>query len=234
MAGKAAERKARPTTLSVEDVVWIQQRKPRLRHKEPGLELYQVPSLHSEAVYQVANRLVDDVTECSCPAWQKGGIRPCKHVLQVKMLLGVAPKREIVMEPWKGKDALRFEYRANDATWVIVSHQKDKDTGEVEEHTDEVPHAVVQTLYDGLWSLGADKEPVEAANIWEWLIGRYGIIGVDRDSYNGGTNRARHYFPHYWRPMRVLEFLGYVRFGSKTTEILRSETRVSAGVEVPS
>lgn len=217
--------------LSVEDVAFIQQRRPRLRHKDDQVEVYRVPSLESDAVYVVTNRLIDSVVECNCPGFQyaKGNPRPpCKHVLLVKMTLGTAPRREIIMDPWKGKDNVQFEYRAHDATWVVITHQKDKDTMEVELREYEVPHKAVETLYSVLKELGADKAPVPAQTIWELLIIAYNLH-MSVNEFNGGSNRGKAYFPLYYYPAKVLEHLGYVLFGSKTTELLKVRASVETG-----
>lgn len=216
--------------LSVEDVVFIQQRRPRLCHKDDRIETYRVPSLDSEAVYTVSNRLAEKTVECDCPAFRfaKGNPKPpCKHILQVRLLLGTAPRREIVMDPWKGKDQVKFEYRANDATWVVLTHQKVKETGEVELREYEVPHRAVETLYEVLKQLGADKSPVPAQTIWELLIVAYNLQ-MTVNEFNGGSNRGKAYFPSYYYPAKILEHLGYIMFGSKTTELLKVRARVEA------
>lgn len=228
-----AAKQPKKLRLSVEDVAFIQQRRPRLRHKDEHVEVYRVPSLDSDAVYVVTNRLTDKVVECNCPGFQyaKGNPRPpCKHVLLVTLTLGTAPRREIIMDPWKGKDNVQFEYRAHDATWVVITHQKDKDTMEVELREYEVPHKAVETLYAVLKELGADKAPVPAPTIWELLIVAYNMPrDVDRNSFSGGKNRAAWYFPTFWAPMKVLEYLGYVLYGSKKTELLKVRASVETG-----
>lgn len=227
----AAQKKPKPTRLSVEDVVFIQQRRPRLRKSDDKQQVFTVPSLDSEAVYNVSLRLSDGALHCSCPAFRYNPTVQCKHLLQCKLFLGVAPRREIVMEPWKGKDNVTFEYRANDATWVIVTHQKDKDTMEVEERTYEVPHRSVTVLYDILKELGADKAPVPAQVIWNALILAY-QLNLTVNEFNGGSNRGKVYFPLAYYPLKVLEHLGYINFGSKTTELLKVQASVST--EAPS
>ena len=231
MVGKPA--KPQKLRLTVEQAAYVMQRRPRLRgvDETTGIEVYRVPSLDSEAVYVVTNNKRTGETACNCPAFQYKRTAPggCKHANLVRVLFGQLPRQEIELVPWKGKDQVRFEYRADDAVWVIYTHQKVKETGEVEERVYEVPHQQVQAVYFFLLQLGADKGPVHTPLLWELIIAQqYPGSGLTRDSFNGGRNRKVYFRAGYY-PLKVLEHLGYIAYGSKTVEVVRR----TASVEEP-
>ena len=46
------------------------------------------------------------------------------------------------------------------------------------------------------------------------LIDRF-KIDIDLESFNGGKNRARYYFPLYYYPVKILEKMKYVEYGGR-------------------
>ena len=222
MTPDAKAAKTKPLRLTVEQAAFIMRKAPRIRSRENGVEVYSVPSLQGEAVYRVANRPKNGVVECNCPAFQYGTGKPvCKHVELVRLYLGQPAKVDIVLEPWKGKDQVRFEYQADNGVWRIFTHQKVKETGEVEERIYEVPHKQVDAVNTMLLQLGADKGPIHTPDLWEHIIAQQlPDKGLTRDNFNGGRNR-HWYFEFAYYPLKVLEYLGLIVYGSKTVEVVK-------------
>jgi len=96
----------------------------------------------------------------------------------------------------------------------------------------EVPHSRVQWLWSKVL-LKLSKEAV-AKDCFAQIIKVLGITGtVSVDSFNGGKNRAKYYFPYYYRPMKVLNQLRYIDMPSGSKKYRRLENVDEVKVEGP-
>lgn len=156
------------------------------------------------------------------------------HDLEKSTLEKTAPSKEKVdTEHWKGKDQPIFS-RLGD-NWTMVTHRKeDKETGEVKESVTTIPHLKVVQLYDMLINLSAELrkiDPVKYKNdpvkiksrtVWATLIEMYNL-DVEIDSFNGGRNRSKFYFPLFYNPLKVLEHLERVEYSARGLITVKSE-----------
>jgi hypothetical protein len=137
-------------------------------------------------------------------------------VAQLNFEIAELKARIIELEGWKGKDKIII-FKSMDY-WVVKTHRKDKDSGEIKTETHRVTSESVDILYRTIISLsnGTDKV-LEAMEIWEELTNVYSVK-MDLNAFNGGKNRAPYYFPFYYYPMKILEHQKLVHYsgGGKT------------------
>lgn len=125
-------------------------------------------------------------------------------------------ERIIDIEGWKGKDKL--EITKEGAVYVIVEHRKDKETGEISETRNTIPRQNVRNLWEIIKKFCPYKgNKTKYREIVPKIIEFYGWDDVDVDSFNGGKNRNRVYFPFYYFPVKVIEYLGGIKYGGRGT-----------------
>ena len=75
-----------------------------------------------------------------------------------------------------------------------------------------VPHYDVEQLRVYIFEFFESTDVVSARDLFREIIHRRGLkIGLD--SFNGGKNRNKYYFPLYYRPVKILEHLGKIAYG---------------------
>jgi len=117
-------------------------------------------------------------------------------------------QRMVEVEGWKGKDAPEIYQERNE--WVIIEHRKRKFDGEVKESTHRIPTQNVGVL----WQLIKDRPETHYRELVPMVIEAW-HLEVELEAFNGGKNRARHYFPLLYYPLKVLENLGYIEYSGR-------------------
>jgi len=118
----------------------------------------------------------------------------------------------ITIRGWKSKDDIKVERLGTDV-WRVIEHRKQKGTGEIEEIAHTIDHDDVQDM----WKVVCEKcAPNERASYRQLIRGviegqqaaKPGYdLDVDMESFNSGRNRSRYYFPLYYYPLKILEYL---------------------------
>ena len=118
---------------------------------------------------------------------------------------------KIELKNWKGKDTPSL-YKDFYGDFVIVTHRKDKD-GEVNKQTRNIKKEDVNYLKNLIKTIKLG-ERIKYKEIISIMI-KDKNLPCNRDSFNGGRNRALYYFPLYQHPARILEELGLIKYSSK-------------------
>lgn len=117
------------------------------------------------------------------------------------------------LNSWKGKDGL--EIRRDGDNWIITEHRKDKHSQEVKTTTKNIPSGDVNDLFLLIKKL-CDVEPnLRAKDLWREIIEEYELYPLDVEGFNGGSARAKYYFPYYYYPVKVLEALKVITYGGR-------------------
>ena len=110
-----------------------------------------------------------------------------------------------IVEGWKGIDNIEV-FRGFTNDFVINSHQKDKETGEVTFATHQIPFERVNRLffYIKQWKIGETHKCYDFAE----------IVG-EKDWKEVWKKRTDVYFPLYYYPIKVLEALGMIKYSGR-------------------
>lgn len=137
----------------------------------------------------------------------------------------------LFVDHWKGKDSLSVEQEING--FVLVSHRKDKESGDVTEIRTRVPFSAVKQLMQCLRRNFEEGKKYTYVDVVRALNQWYSLTELMRcdidtllNSFNGGRNRAKYYFPLYYNPLKVLELRGEVTFLGRGGIILRPKKEV--------
>lgn len=147
--------------------------------------------------------------------------------------------KQIILDKWKGKSGINIVDEGD--FFECVEYRKGKDDKIVKKIVSRVPYHRVNTI----WNVICDIIPpapqsVIITNKFQNdiqrkhfqttydrivldLIQTLGLIGVTRDSFNGGRNRAKYYFPLYYYPLKVLEYYNLIRYKGRGKIIRLSE-----------
>jgi len=126
---------------------------------------------------------------------------------------------EINLEGWKGKDRIDIYERKED--YKVVEHRKVKETLKVDKITHIIPKADVVFMLNFLKKNCSENRKYKYRELAVLFIHERGWDGLcDRDSFNGGRNRAKYYFPYYYYPIKILEFYNYLRYFGRGEVIL--------------
>lgn len=115
---------------------------------------------------------------------------------------------------WKGKDEIQI-YKDFEDDFRIIEHRKDKE-GEVENIYKEIPKENVNYIKNLLGRILLKGDSVPYVAIVRTIIEEKDLQ-INVDSFNGGKNRAKYYFPLYYYPVKCLEALGFVKYSSRGT-----------------
>ena len=118
---------------------------------------------------------------------------------------------------WKGQGDLSIE--AVEESYIVKEHRKCKESGDVETVEHVIPKKNVEFLWDLLKTV---CEPNKKYS-YKYVVSRFVDFtniheqeGLTKEqmveSFNGGRNRARWYFPHYYYPIKILENLGKIKY----------------------
>lgn len=133
--------------------------------------------------------------------------------------------KQIDLQSWKGKDKLKIE--PDKSEWFITEHRKDKHSGVIKKTVHIIPNKNVTVVKRIISKICRKKEKedddkyllgynatTKYKEIVEELMDYYDLH-FDLSSFNGGLNRNRHYFPKYYYPMKILEHIGFIRYGKR-------------------
>ena len=121
--------------------------------------------------------------------------------------------KEFELDKWKGKDKLKIELDKSE--WFITEHRKDKHSGVIKKTVHIIPNKNVTVVKRIISKICRKKEDTtNYKEIVEELMDHYDLH-FDLSAFNGGLNRNRHYFPKYYYPMKILEKIGYIRYGKR-------------------
>lgn len=116
-------------------------------------------------------------------------------------------------EGWKSKDELVFERIGE--TWIITEHRKDKKSDEIGTIVHKIPEENVIKLWDLIKKLCPSiGTSTTYRKIALSLIETY-HLPLDIEEFNGGRNRSASYFPYYYYPTKILEYLGEINYGGR-------------------
>lgn len=119
--------------------------------------------------------------------------------------------RQIRVTGWKGKDKIKI--KKDGKNWIVIEHRKDKKTKMVEVHNHYVKSenvAMVQSIVENYCFGHGEIKPRE---VWSRII-KQKKLSIDLDAFNGGSNRAKIYFPYFYWPIKVLEGLKIINYES--------------------
>jgi len=113
---------------------------------------------------------------------------------------------------WKGTDYITVK-QLDKFHYEVTEHRQEKEIGEngeaiVREIRTKVP---IEHVINILTIVGRYTEPATYRQIATDLIEHY-RLDCDIEAFNGGKNRARYYFPHYYYPLKVAEFYNKVQY----------------------
>ncbi len=116
---------------------------------------------------------------------------------------------------WQGED--RLEIRKAKDVWIIKEHRKDKNSGDVKTITYKVKNIHIDTMLFILNSYGTKWIP--AIEIYRNLI-KHHRLDCELDAFNGGKNRAKHYYPKYYLPIKILESRKLIEYKNRMVRLL--------------
>ena len=119
--------------------------------------------------------------------------------------------RIVTLQGWKGKDELSIERESLDS-WVVKEHRTDNNSGVVKESCHLISHGDVLDMWSIITVLCDCGERTRYRDLVRELIGSNGIVDADQESFNGGKNRSAYYFPLYYYPLKILEYLQFVQY----------------------
>ena len=117
----------------------------------------------------------------------------------------------IEIEGWKGKDNINIEKKGEN--WVIIEHRKNKETGQITKNK----HIISRNSVRVIWKIIKELCPhvndkTKYREIVSKLIDYYKWENFDLDSFNGGRNRSKKFFPYYYYPIKVLEKYKFIDY----------------------
>ena len=110
-----------------------------------------------------------------------------------------------IIEGWKGIDNIKL-FRGFENDFVIKSHTKNKETGEVTAQTHQIKAENVNRLFFWIkqWKVGEMHKCYDFAE----------KLG-EKDWKEVWKKRMEVYFPLYYHPIKVLEALGIIKYGGR-------------------
>lgn len=115
---------------------------------------------------------------------------------------------------WKGQDFVEYS-KVDDDYWVVKEHRKQKVSGVVDEATHIVRHIDVVRLASIVINLCDVGVTTSYRAVVREILRTRKIKAANIESFNGGVNRAKYYFPFYYYPMKILEYIGFVEYGGR-------------------
>lgn len=124
---------------------------------------------------------------------------------------------DIEIQSWKGKDDIEiFEQKE---VYRVVEHRKGKESLEI----DDIEHFIPKQNVDTLWKLIETNCQIGEEYKYKYLVRKllehYKFhetencsLEIFMEAFNGGKNRAKYYFNHYYYCMKILEAKGMVAY----------------------
>ena len=122
---------------------------------------------------------------------------------------------DITLKNWKGKDKIEIQEVSRVDFYIVREHRKDKTSGEVSTIVHRIPKRNVNLLLDLIENHPTPGE-IKARDLWTQLIIER-KLEISVDAFNGGRNRSRYYFPLYYYPTKILEWLGAITYSGRGT-----------------
>jgi len=114
---------------------------------------------------------------------------------------------------WKGKDSLSI--KRTDSDWIITEHRKSKSLGNIYKNVRYVPNDNVNVVWNILLILTDKENPTcTYRQIVSALMIKYNL-SFNIEGFNGGRNRSKHLMPKYYYPLKILESLNLITYGSR-------------------
>lgn len=192
----------------------------------------EVGSESSSFVYTVEASKHPNEVKCNCMGFQTH--KRCKHIKYCKSMINSffmeTSTKEVNVEGWKGESGLLVKKEID--TFKIIEHRKSKSTGEIEESIHFIPFENVKGMWEiikGLIPKYVDGVKDDSKFKLKYKIMAYAIIEkygfpADRNSFNGGVNRAKYYFPFYYYPVKILEWYGVIVYSGRGIVTRLSDT----------
>jgi len=121
--------------------------------------------------------------------------------------------RRVEVEGWKSKDIIEVEKIGS--VWEVTTHSKDKLSGEIAVSIHKIPEVNVGSLWDLLQkTCKTVGTGITYRKLVPSIIETY-HFPIELEEFNGGKNRAKYYFPFYYYPLKILESLGFIRYGGR-------------------
>lgn len=122
---------------------------------------------------------------------------------------------QITLEGWKGESGITVQEK--DDFYEVIEYRKDKHSGEVQESRRLVRKSVVEETKKILLS-GLDVgKSLRYREIVSLIQKAYGLEFVGLDAWNGGSNRAKYFFPIHYYPIKILEKKGIISYSGRGT-----------------
>jgi len=122
---------------------------------------------------------------------------------------------------WKGKGELKVE-KLGKTEFLLTEHRKSKTTGEVYTEKHILRKTDVNMMLTILRYLTENgKEITYYKEIVRELKNRL-KLNVSLDGFNGGSSRAKHYFPRYYYPLKILEYYNVIIYGGRGKVTLKN------------
>ena len=117
--------------------------------------------------------------------------------------------RIVHLQGWKGESGLTINQRED--YYYIIEYRKPGP----DEPPEEVVHIIPKENVSTLWDLF--KENLSFGIIYSYrdiirLIMNHYNLSFDINAFNGGENRAKWYFPHYYYPCKILSHYGLINY----------------------
>lgn len=117
----------------------------------------------------------------------------------------------VTLQSWKGVSG--YEIHSGPQFYRVVEYRKDKKTGEVKDSYTDVPKENVEFMRNLLKQF---PQKTRYRDVVPELI-KQRRIPCDLEAFNGGTNRSAYYFPLYYYPIKILEWLKEIEYGGQGT-----------------
>ena len=116
----------------------------------------------------------------------------------------------IRIEGWKGKGDLYIGELID--KFKIIEKRKNKETGQVYEDEHLIPKDNVFKLWDMIKKNCDLQTEYKYKYLVRLILEHYGLhkeeecpLNIMMEAFNGGSNRAKYYFPYLYYPLKVLE-----------------------------
>jgi len=119
--------------------------------------------------------------------------------------------KQLHIEGWKGKDKIDISKDGSD--WVLKEHRKDRESGEVGIITTIIPEKNVNTIWQLIKNRIELGEKTRYRELAHDIILHYNLP-LSIDELNGGKNRKT-YFKYYYYPIKICQFLKFIRYTSR-------------------
>ena len=161
-----------------------------------------------------------------------------KQKISKQLGIDIENKKEIPLDAWKGKSGLYVSRNIEEKIFICIEYRKDKHTLEITECITIVPEEKVMNIWKIICEQieytptihfkdkkTKEKYRLNYRNTVKAVIDFYNLP-VSINGFNGGDNRAKHYFPYYYYPLKVVEFYNNIHYTRNTIFRLTKELQL--------